>query len=460
MTTELQKLSHEDWQYAVDNLRTAKLLAPQDKNSPDALDAHPLIREHFGERLKISNPTAWKEAHRRLYEYYKNSQPKEYPETLEEMTPLFAAVAHGCQAERHKEALHEVFNRRIDRGEAFVAHKLGAMGAILATLSGFFETPWRTPVQGLTEVDKAYVLNIAGYCLRALGRLTEAVDPMRAALTTQITLRNWPFAAIDANNLSENYLTSGDLHEALKFARQSVELADHSGDSFYRMGTRTCLASALHQAGHFKEARNMFQRAEELQKEWQPNYPLLYSIQGFYYRNFLLDQGKWLDVQSRAKQSLKWIENDPKVSILTLAVEYLSSGQALLVQAQHQGTCDYIQAQFCLDKAVEYLRQAGTEHHLPRGLLSRAGLYRLQLIFEPAQRDLNEAMTIATRGGMRLYEADCHLEYAWLYLAMGGDYKVDAQKSLAKAKAMINEMGYHRRDNEVKELEKQLMQGQ
>ena len=46
---------------------------------------HPLIREYFGEQLKNGNPQAWKEAHSRLYEYYKALPKKQFPDTLEEM---------------------------------------------------------------------------------------------------------------------------------------------------------------------------------------------------------------------------------------------------------------------------------------------------------------------------------------------------------------------------------------
>ena len=52
---------------------------------------------------------------------------------------------------------------------------------------------------------------------------------------------------------------------------------------------------------------------------------------------------------------------------------------------------------------------------------------------------------------MRLHEADCHLEYARLYLAHGE--KDQAREHLAKAKALIEQTGYHRRDKEVQELE-------
>ena len=100
------------------------------------------------------------------------------------------------------------------------------------------------------------------------------------------------------------------------------------------------------------------------------------------------------------------------------------------------------------------LRQAGTQHYIPRGLLARAELRRVMKEYEKAQADLDEAYTIATRGGMRLHEADCHLGYARLYLAMGE--KEQAREHWEKAKEMVDEMGYHRRDGEVEELEEQL----
>ena len=43
------------------------------------------------------------------------------PDTLEAMAPLYAAVAHGCAAGHHQEALDEVYWRRIERGNEFYA---------------------------------------------------------------------------------------------------------------------------------------------------------------------------------------------------------------------------------------------------------------------------------------------------------------------------------------------------
>jgi hypothetical protein len=103
---------------------------------------------------------------------------------------------------------------------------------------------------------------------------------------------------------------------------------------------------------------------------------------------------------------------------------------------------------------VEGLRQAGQQDYLPRGLLARAALRRLAGDLARARPDLDEALAIARRGGMKLHQADCHLEYARLYLALGN--RESARASLTTAKAMIREMGYGRREGEVAALEKDL----
>ena len=55
---------------------------------------------------------------------------------------------------------------------------------------------------------------------------------------------------------------------------------------------------------------------------------------------------------------------------------------------------------------------------------------------------------------MRLQLADCYLEFARQSLATGD--RDSARKAWETAKAMIEEMGYHRRDGEVTELSAEL----
>jgi tetratricopeptide (TPR) repeat protein len=468
LTEHIQPLSEAGWLRLVDKLRQVRLIAPQSRHQPEALDAHPLVRAHFGQQLRGDHPQAWREGHDRLYEHLK-AAAKEYPDTLEEMMPLYAAVAHGCQAGRYQEALIQVFWHRIQRGNEFFSWaKLGAFGFGLAALSGFFDPPWLQSVAGLIEHDKASVLNWAGAGLRALGRLAEAAQPMQAGLEIRISQENWKEAAKDTSSLSELYLTNGNLAQALDFGRQSVDLADRSSDIFWRMGSRATLADALHQAGRLSESEATFREAEGMQKEMQPEYPLLYSWQGFRYCDLMLGQGKHQEVQSRAEKALDIVLHGSR-NLLDIALNHLSLGRAYLLQAQQEGTGDpstefilteeglrtsFAQARAHLDRAVDGLRQAGTQELAVRGLLARAELRRVMGSLDRARADLEEALSIATRGGMRLYEADCHLEYARLHLACGE--QEEARQSLAQAKEMIEDMGYHRRDGEVAELEAML----
>lgn len=457
LTEELQELKDADWKFAVNNLRELRLLAEQDPHEPDTLDCHPLLREHFSEKLKAKNEQAWCEAHGRLYEYYK-SFAKEFPDTLQEMAPLFAAVMHGCQAGYYIECAL-IYYSRILRGyrNAYVVRQLGAIGSNLAVLSNFFEVSWSKTVAVLDDFSSATILGNAGYSLRALARLREAAQAAEVSLSIMKKQENWLQCAIGASNSSELYLIIGDVKQALTYAQESVQFADKSGDEFERLSDRTILAYAQHQAGQLVDALTTFREAEEIQKKRQPEYPLLYSTGGFQYCDLLLSQGNYADVELRANQTLEWAKQGGG-GLLSIALETLSLGRALtatptLSYSQEQRIRDG-DALTHLSRAVDGLRQAGQQDMLPFGLIARAEYYRLTNDLVRAKRDLDEAFTIATRGGMGLHLADCHLEYARLYLAKGE--KAKAREHWQIAKDSIEKMGYHRRDKEVQELEEQL----
>jgi tetratricopeptide (TPR) repeat protein len=433
-------------------LRRARLLAAANPTQPGTLDTHPLVREHFGQQLKRDRPDAWREGNDCLYEHLKK-RTKEFPDTIEELAPLYAAVAHGCAAGRYQEALDEVYYRRIGRGkEFFSTNKLGAFGADLAALVSFFDPPWQKPVPQLPDQYQAFILNQAGFRLRALGRLTEAVQPSQAGLKARISLEDWSNASAAASNHSELYLTLGDLRQALFYAEQSIELADKSDDSFRRMVGEGTLANALFQAGRLSEAEAAFRKAEGMQKDRQPQYSLLYSLGGFQYCDLLLEQGKYEEVENRAAQTLQVAKRN--LWLLDIALDLLSLGRAYLLRAREGKTGDYAQATDYLNQAVDGLRLAGTLDYLPRGLLARAELNIVKRDFSRARDDLDEALSIAMRGEMRLYEAGCHLGYARLHVAQGE--KEQAQESLTTARMMIERMGYHRRDKDVAEIGRQL----
>ena len=140
LTNRLAGLSKPAREQAVERLRELKLLAGESHHVPPRLDCHPLVRERFGGWLKEERPQAWREGHKRLFEYYQQVPKKHQPDTLEELAPLYAAVGHGCEAGLYQPAYDGVYRPRIRReNEHYPLKKLGAFGAELAAVSSFFE---------------------------------------------------------------------------------------------------------------------------------------------------------------------------------------------------------------------------------------------------------------------------------------------------------------------------------
>jgi tetratricopeptide (TPR) repeat protein len=468
-----ESISEEAWQLALSNLREHGLLLPADPRYPDTLDAHPLVRVFFQKDLETHHPEAWKAGNLRLYEHLQKEAP-DLPDTLEAMEPLFTAVIHGCRAGRLQEAFEEVYRRRIQRGDEFFStSKLGAFGSDLSALSGFFDHLWDQPSASLPSGDQAFLLNLAGFRLRALGRLAEAVQPMEAGLKLRLEQEKWENAARIASNLSELTLTLGEVARAVSFGEQSVDLAERSGDAFLRMVSRTKVADALHQSGRWEESAESFREAEALQAEWQPGYPRLYGLSGYQYCDLLLSRGEpesgsvldslaaspeavrrlreaCREVRERAEQTLEW--GTPMNWLLDIALDHLSLGRAHLGLAlTPSAESSFDKAAEHLDHAVEGLRRAGQELYVPCGLLARSVLRSLQGDPTGAEADLSEALEIAERGSMRRHECDAHLEWARLCRQRGD--RAGQREHVARARRLVEETGYLRRLREVEWLE-------
>jgi hypothetical protein len=131
-------LSPTVWRTILARLRRARLLAGEDPHNPGYADTHPLVREYYGE-LRGQRSEAWKECNKRLFNYYRTLAPQ-LPDSFAEMEPLFLAVICGCNAGLFREAWHEVYMPRIQRGNAhFAANVLGVTGPLLSALVHFFE---------------------------------------------------------------------------------------------------------------------------------------------------------------------------------------------------------------------------------------------------------------------------------------------------------------------------------
>ena len=430
LTDALIDLDDDEWRDAIGRLREVRLLAPVDPSDPEALDAHPLVREWFGDRLRRTDEAAWKAAHSRLYDHLRRTTHEGQTPTLADLAPLYHAIAHGCLAGRQREALDKVYKNRISRWrldrelEFYASTKLGATGSDLAAISWFFESRYETPSAALTPPDRARVHNVASFTLRAQGRLQEALSSMRAALLLWEAMKDWKNASIEASNLSETELLLGDTTAAIAMAKKAIGDADRSDHIFRTVYCRITHAEALHATGEWEKATDLFADAERRQREWRAAEGLLYSVQGLRYCDLLLSRGRVPEARNRATQTVEiarrnnWLL-DIALGTLILGRAHLTLALQSLASALSDESArdDARAATAKLHEAVEGLRAAGQNDEVPRGLIAGAGFRRAVGDWEGAARDLDEAEEIAKPGPMRLYLCDIALERARLALA-------------------------------------------
>ena len=273
LTESLIDLSPANWRTILAKLRRAKLLAGEDPHNPGHLDSHPLVREHFGEQLQSQRAEAWKECNRRLYHHYRTLAPH-LPDSFRDMEPLFLSVICGCNAGLFREALHEVYILRIQRGDAsFAANVLGARGALLSVLLHFFQNlRWDSPLeagqeqQNLTADDHVFILAEAAInltvtrgmgapepriCYERVESLCRSVN--RPALLYSALIGKWRYC-----------LTNGKLTTAIEAAKQVYSVAHEQNDVALMTGAYNALACTTYFLGDFEKARQYATRGAQI----------------------------------------------------------------------------------------------------------------------------------------------------------------------------------------------------
>ncbi len=205
---------------------------------------------------------------------------------------------------------------------------------------------------------------------------------------------------IGASNLSELEVTLGRLTDAVADARRSITYADQSGDAFQRMVKSHhgggCLAAVRPACRSRHALRRSGTDAERRQAAVSP---CSIRCNGFRYCDWLLapvERFAWRallrgsdfpierdeygeddpaticdEVERRAATTLAWVT--PQTPLLDIALDHLTLARVGLVRAilAHplpQPTLDLPH----VAAAVNGFRDAGTIHHLPKGLLTAA----------------------------------------------------------------------------------------
>jgi tetratricopeptide (TPR) repeat protein len=483
-------LDDANWRRAIARLRDVRLLDPEDPSMPDALDAHPLVREWFGERLRKTRKNAWREAHGRLYEHLRDTTKEGDTPTLEDLAPIYQSIAHGCRAGKYQETLEQIYINRICRRASdgsikfYATNTLGAFGSNLAAISWFFERPYISPYASLNEHDQSWILAQAATIMWPLGRVTESLQTFRLLLIGTEKKKDWFNAAAIASNLSSAALVAGDIVLAIKSAKTVITYATRAVDEHSVIIGLTECAAAMNAAGVSGQVDALF--SEAIARRLKSNPGLLISGEGNRYCDYLIDRRKYLHAIEHAQKTI--VFSRQQKWLLIIARDLLVIGRAhfgLVMESVSQNisiidcSAETKLASDWIANAVEALQSAGQLDEIPRGLLTRAIFSRNVGDWAGVVRDLDEVEEIAEPGHMRLFLCDMALERARLAFAQIDAFaplygllekdnppkpavpdaarmvrlKSDAVKQLAIAADYIEKCGYHRRDEELAELQ-------
>jgi hypothetical protein len=294
------------WNRGVDALRRMGLLNSEQPDSPGALDAHPLVREHFHDDIQRI-PRAWERGNRALFDHYLSQAP-EQPADTRAMNLLYAAVTHGCAAGIHQKVFDEVLLPSVwrDRRTSYSTRRLGMTSSDLVALSNFFADHRWTDLVGVPLTDRARILiqTNAGVRLRQLGRLGEARDcfgaVMRGITMDAGDTQQMEDAAYVAAAHCELLVIAGSLGQAagdpggdaVSSGRRAVEYADRGADGYFAMHARSSLAEVYFMLGRMDLAEEQFAEAREIEWDRRCRPPFDYSQSLFRYGYFLIESGR------------------------------------------------------------------------------------------------------------------------------------------------------------------------
>jgi tetratricopeptide (TPR) repeat protein len=287
LTESLTNLSPTEWRTILARLRRARLLAGEDPHNPGYVDTHPLIREYYGEQLRGQRSDAWKECNKRLFSYYRALAPQ-LPESFAEMEPLFLAVICGCNAGLFREALHEVYIPRIQRGDAhFAANVLGATGPLLLVLGHFFEHGrWgsliETAIEGqsLVAEDQLFILMQAGLYLTVTrgfgapetGICYERAEPLCHSVNRPRLLFMQLLGQI------RYALMTDKLSVAMQIAERVHALAQEQNDAGLMLAAYQVFAAIFHFLGEFDSSRKYARRGVQIWRSGSVQSPVAEEI--------------------------------------------------------------------------------------------------------------------------------------------------------------------------------------
>jgi hypothetical protein len=467
-------LSEADWQDTLTHL--AKHFLVFSNRQTHDLDAHPLLREYFAMQMRQRNPSGFQMAHQRLYEHLCSSTEKKLEPTLDDLQPLYHAVAHGCLAGLYQDCFEKVFFSRILQGTAFYSTDvLGLVNSDLNALRFFTNDSWHSPVSEMKAHSKGWVLNEVGFNLLASLRPNEAVQPMVSALQIAVDELDYVEAARRSGNLFHIHLTNGKIKLARDYASKVIEFASLAKDNSLVAAGKISLATSILYSEELQISEELIGEALQVPRRKELDFTLSYG-------NVLLHEPElavW-EHELRGVSGVQMSENNRRKlfdkcknailhanvhdfsesvggSLLMQAMDSLIIGRANLfmsIGSQSETKDQYLSwAESYICKAINNLRSAGRSHFLAEGLIVFAWLHVKLNDFKNAKIHLDTAFEMAEVGPMPLYLADVLLHRANLFFDRKPYPWESVKTDLANARKLIDTFGYGRRQKILKVME-------
>jgi tetratricopeptide (TPR) repeat protein len=407
---------------------------------------HPLIRNHYAERLTEADQAQVQDAHQRIKDYYLELAGDVHRyRTLDDLAPLIEAVHYACRAGAHNEAYRVYQERIIQRDRRVLLWQLGSYETALALTVEFFPGGDTSQEPQVSDSHgKRFLLNRVGLCLMNLGRLGEAVPFYERANVIQLGMQDWHNASITYQGLASLHTHLGALATSAEAARQALVLARRAENKWDERCALYRQAWVAHLRGDLTTASATFQQAETLEREVYPSRRYLAGKGGIQHADHLrrmddIAYARRVTDANRLYAERNHFSIDLSPSHRVLADLDADSGQHERAREHYDKALKIAWGITRRDVLIEALLARGRwaarlAAKDPKGLEDPSGLAQ-------AFSDLNEALDYAMDGGYRIYEADIRVGLAWAHLAAGD--RQAARAEAERAQRMSADMGYH-----------------
>ena len=468
LTGVLTKLSWPERDAVIFELARSGLVQKDAEHHWQALTLHPIIHEHFRNKLRDGHRAAWRAGNRLMAEEL-SPAGCESPSSDSAALLLLASLVHRCRAGDHREA-YELYKKHVfersgqrqaeDRstwGED-LARRFGLWGEDLRALLSFTQNnDWRRPAATLNSQQAYFVIVQIGIRYRWLGRLSDCCDVMGELVRKLERKGEWMLLGQPIRFLSECHLLMGRIEEARSEAEQGVffankalqmrrKLSERERDDLKlsQVGVLTILANACHQLGQWKEAEQLFVRAQKLQ---DPRFgSRLLSVRGLRICQLLLDLERYSEVKDHADAMLEDVGTKKTWHLgeVEKGIALLVAGAGAAKQKRVSLATGYFQ------RGMEAVENSRRTEHIVIGRLMRAEFWLDLEKYEHAEIDLKFVASEARHDEMHRLLVDAQLLQTRLWQETGK--WEEARVLFDEVTRQCNKMGYLRRARDIDKL--------